>query len=312
MTFKKKPISLVCYNQKGGVGKSFCSSWLAYLMATGGIDGTKEKKRVVLVDLDSQQNVSKTFLPMQKRSGLPYALPPKHPEFVEGDPDNGTWNGYSTSSDILFDRQFAYYPVEGVENLKILPSEGRVDRLNEVMHQDGFIPLISQLAELFLETEAELGEVDIFIFDTPPSKTSICEGFLAKCSHVLVPTQLEFDSVESVPLLMENIRIYNETRDEPIKIAGIIPNLVRSSSMTNTELEQYTKLVSDVYEYQKTMNIDYDVLPEDFFLVNRVIFKPRHKPDDLSTVFNLKKDPKATKEMSDLYDFVLSRLEMTS
>ncbi|WP_024605510.1 MULTISPECIES: ParA family protein [unclassified Pseudoalteromonas] len=304
----KKPISLMIYNHKGGVGKSTIAGWLAYLFATGGIEGKDKKLNIALVDLDSQQNASKTFLKMKKMSGVPYLLPPRHPDFIEGSEDNGSWNGFSTSSDILFNRQFVYYPVTGIDTLKILPSEGRVDRLSEVKDNDDFIPLIADLAQDFLDVEAEMDEIDIIIYDTPPSKTSICEGFLSKCSHVLVPTQLEYDSVDSVPQLMDNIRIYNEERDIPIEIVGVVPNLASSTSLTKNEVEQYGLLEQHIEKYKTQNNIDIDLLPKNFFLVNRTIFKPVRKPDELEKVFCLKKDKKATLEMSNLYSFVRNRL----
>ncbi|WP_288985361.1 ParA family protein [uncultured Pseudoalteromonas sp.] len=309
-TKKRKPISLIIYHHKGGVGKTTIASWLSYLLATGGIAKKDKKLNVVLVDLDSQQNASKTFLSMKKVPGLPYMLPPLHPQYIEGAPENGDWNGYSTSSDILFDRPFVYYPVNGVETLSVLPSEGRVDRLNEVMHKNDFIPLIGDLAERYIDIETEMGEVDIIIFDTPPSKTAICEGFLSKCSHVLVPTQLEYDSVDSVPQLMDNIRLYNEERHEPIEIVGVIPNLASSTSLTNNEVDQYATLEAHLNKHKAEHNITDDLLLEDFFLVNRVIFKHKKKPDALETVFCLKKDKKAMLEMDSLYNYVRTRLNV--
>lgn len=304
----KKPISLICYNHKGGVGKTFLATWISYLLSTGGVDKKGKKLRVVLVDLDSQQNASSTFLPMQHMNNLPYALPPKHPDYVEGNPDNGSWNGLSTSSDILFDRQFVYYPVNGIDTLQVLPSEGRVDRLNAVFKNDeGYIPKISELTAMYLEAEAELGEIDVIVFDTPPSKTAICEGFLAECSHVIIPTQLEYDSVDGVPNLLESIMLNNESRVEPIKIVGIIPNLVRSTSLTNSEVEQFKHLVTVTEAYEKRLSLTESLVPDNF-LVNRVIFKPRRKPDDLEAVFNLKKDLKAQEEMSQFYKFICNRL----
>ena len=300
-------ISMVVYQEKGGVGKSTISSWLAYLLATGGLDGKSKKLRVLLVDLDSQQNLSKSFLQLEKRTGVPYHLPPRHPDFIDGNPENGTWNGYSTSSDILFNREFCYYDVKGVDNLKILPSEGRVDRLKDVIGDNGFIPLVSELANEFISQEREMGDVDIIIFDTPPSKTTLCEGFLSVASHVLIPTQLEYDSVEAIPNLIENINIYNEQREKPIEIVGFIPNLVSSTAMTNSEVEQYQTLFSYVKKYEQD-NDKHNLLPADFYMVNRVAFKPRRKPDDLDKVFSLKKDKKARREMTMLYEFVHDKL----
>ena len=304
---KKKIISLIIYHHKGGVGKSLLSTWLAYLLAKGGLNGEQPKLNVALIDLDSQQNASKTYLEMVRRIGVPYPIPPYHPDFVPGDPENGTWDGISTSSDILYGEQFVYYTAMNLDNLKILPSEGRVERISEIIANDNYIPHIGELAKEFLDQEEEIGELDVIIFDTPPSKTSICEGFLSACSHTLIPTQLEYDSVESIPLLFENFRLYNEMREVPIEVVGVIPNLVSSTSMTNMEIEQYKKLFGIVDDYQKENNLE-NLLPSDFFLVNRVAFKPRKKPDDLDTVFNLKKDKKAEHEMTKLFEFVTEKL----
>ncbi|EYU13636.1 MULTISPECIES: hypothetical protein [Photorhabdus] len=86
------------------------------------------------------------------------------------------YNSYSTSSGILFARQFVYYPVAGIDALKVLPPEGRVDRLNEVINKDDFIPIVGELAQNFSEQKMEIGDVDLIIFNTLPGKTSFVKG----------------------------------------------------------------------------------------------------------------------------------------
>ena len=56
---------LSSYHRKGGVGKTFLASTIAYLLATGGPDGKGKKRRVLVLDYDSQQDSSKAFLKME-------------------------------------------------------------------------------------------------------------------------------------------------------------------------------------------------------------------------------------------------------
>ena len=57
---------LSSYHRKGGVGKTFLASTIAYLLATGGPDGKGKKRRVLVLDYDSQQDSSKAFLKMMQ------------------------------------------------------------------------------------------------------------------------------------------------------------------------------------------------------------------------------------------------------
>ncbi|MFT4929897.1 MAG: chromosome partitioning protein [Phenylobacterium sp.] len=302
--------SVVIYNHKGGVGKTMMSTNLAYLLATGGVDGAGEKKRVLLVDLDSQQNCSKTFLKMKIPPGMGYAVPPKNAEYEEGDPDNGNWNGISTSSDILLGRDFVYYKVDGLDNLEILPSEGRVESLNsntiEKLNSDSpqLTKGVSELAAEFLADEEEAGEFDVILFDPPPSKTAICEGFLQVCSHVLIPTELEFDSVDGVKMLMNNIQIHNQQRSSALEVIGIIPNKI-TNPITNKENHQLAML-SD----PDSITAPY---VSDLMIVKRGSFTPERKPEQVEKVFQYKKsggalDVKARDEIQSLYKLVLNAI----
>ncbi len=302
--------SVIVYNHKGGVGKTMMSTNLAYLLATGGVDGKQAKKRVLLVDLDSQQNCSKTFLNMQIPPGMGYAVPPKNPEYQEGDPGNNGWNGISTSSDILLGRDWVYYKVDGIDNLEILPSEGRIESLNsntiEKLNVDSpqMTKGVADLAAEFIEDERSAGEFDVIIFDPPPSKTAICEGFLHVCSHVLIPTELEFDAVDGVKMLMNNIAIHNEKRPTPLEIIGIVPNKV-TSPITNKENHQLAMLSSP----------DSITAPHvsDLMIVKRGSFTPERKPEQIEKVFQYRKsggalDVKARQEIQQLYQLVFNAI----
>ena len=91
---------LSSYHRKGGVGKTFLASTIAYLLATGGPDGNGIKRRVLVLDYDSQQDSSKAFLKMDAIPGDDEYAAPLHPELEEI--DDPEWSGRNTSTDILF------------------------------------------------------------------------------------------------------------------------------------------------------------------------------------------------------------------
>jgi chromosome partitioning protein len=163
---------------------------------------------------------------------------------------------------------------------------------------------VAELAADFLRDEEEAGEFDVIIFDPPPSKTAICEGFLQVCSHVLIPTELEFDSVDGVKMLMNNIIIHNEKRLKPLNVIGIIPNKI-TNPITNKENHQLAMLSE-----QGSITAAY---VSDLMIVKRGSFTPERKPEEVSKVFQYRKgggivDSKARQEIQGLYELTLNAI----
>jgi cellulose biosynthesis protein BcsQ len=73
------------YHRKGGVGKTFLASTIAYMLANGGPEKKGKKKRVLVLDYDAQQDTSKAFLKMEPIPGDDEYAAPRHPEFGEID-----------------------------------------------------------------------------------------------------------------------------------------------------------------------------------------------------------------------------------
>ena len=54
--------TIVIGNQKGGIGKSTCSILISIMLGQGGVNKTENKQRVLVVDLNSNRNLSLIFL----------------------------------------------------------------------------------------------------------------------------------------------------------------------------------------------------------------------------------------------------------
>lgn len=291
---------LSSYHRKGGVGKTFLASTIAYLLATGGPDGTGKKRRVLVLDYDSQQDSSKAFLQMDAIPGDDEYAAPTHPDYKEiNDPD---WPGRNTSTDILFDSPVYEYPT-AFEGIKVLPSEGNVDRVLALTPQSERLvsTITSHMKEWF--SIPDLAEdYDIIIVDNPPSKSPVSAGLLGAATHVIIPTEPEYDSIDGVPMLLNRIDRINEDRaDNPLEVLGVIPNKVQSKSkLTQKDRIALSKL------YDK--NGPTAAYMSQFWLTQRNCYRVMERPSVDESHFNYVHNHYAIDEMTKLYKLVEDKI----
>jgi chromosome partitioning protein len=291
---------LSSYHRKGGVGKTFLASTIAYLLAVGGPDKKGKKRKVLVLDYDSQQDSSKAFIQMQAIPGDDEYAAPIHPEF--GQIIDNEWTGYNTSTDILFDLPTYDYPT-AFDNIKLLPSEGNVDRV---------LALTSDPNELVTKITRHMSEwfnlpdlredYDIIIIDNPPSKSPISSGILAAATHVLIPTEAEYDSVDGAPMLLNRIKIINENRQkDPLQVLGIIPNKIPTPSrMTQKDKVALTKLYDKNGATAEHMSR--------FFISKRDCYRVMERPSIDPSHFDYVHNHHAIEEMTNLYNLVETKL----
>lgn len=93
-------------------------------------------------------------------------------------------------SDIIAGNEYMEYPTEW-ENIFIIPSDGRIDQLNDIAtgdikgYDDNQLNKFSSM--LFDDLIADVSdEYDLIVIDTPPSKTHASQGAIAASSDCLV------------------------------------------------------------------------------------------------------------------------------
>lgn len=176
----------VC-NQKGGVGKTTTSVNLAASLAMLG-------KRVLLIDLDPQGNVSKGI-------GI----------------DRATLN-YCVE-DVLIDE---INPKEAIieskyKNLFVMPSTIHLAGADLVLFK-------TTLYEYKLKTSLEMvkDQFDYIFIDCPPSLGRLTINALTASDSVLIPLQCEYYALEGVNQLFASIRKINKNLNKSLEIEGML------------------------------------------------------------------------------------------
>lgn len=281
-------------NRKGGVGKSFTAIQLAINSAIGGPDRKNKKLKVLIIDADSQQNTSLYFLKyLGAKTFHQKTMLPVNPNC----PNNEVYN----ITDVFLGHDFVEYPTQ-CENLFIIPSDGNIDNFREEFNNYPDKKITDSLVQLFNDfIKLVENEYDLIVIDTPPSKTYACQGALAVTDYVIIPTVLDtFTVSQSVPNLIGDIeKINSEYRSEenPIKIAGILPNRLSSIKPNNYEKQNLSELSEKYGKY----------LHSGFYFVERVAFKIHDLPQDIND-FEYMKDKKTADQMRGFYNVACEQI----
>lgn len=282
--------------RKGGVGKTLFSVLLSQFF--GHVSNIK--RRVLLIDLDTQQNASESLLEMDgSASGQDHKVPPVHPDFDINDPETEGWNGLSSSADIFHgdDPIIAPYPTR-FDNLDVLPAVGTALQAVELVRSNEVKEMIyERLKEFFNDVDVQKG-YDLIIIDTPPGKGAINRSVLRAATHVLYPVVPEEKPMNGLRSMLQFERMERRFRDEPIEVIGVVPNMVNNQTLLhreNIEILRSDNMIGP--------------LMADFCIGKRIAFptidKPGISPD---TIWKFVNYPEAKKEALQLCRFVERKL----
>lgn len=190
-------------NNKGGVGKTMQCYQLACHLANKG-------NRVLVIDLDSQANLSSTLGVQIQRTLIP--------EWLIGD---------VSIEDILV-------PAEGngdyLKNITLIPSSRQLANLSKLLIlSETEVRKEAGRKERLLRkrlTEAE-GLFDYVIIDTPPMLGDELIMALVASNRILIPTQAQDYSIDGLEELMDTFEIIKETENPTLEFT-IIPSMVNT------------------------------------------------------------------------------------
>ena len=229
---------IACATNKGGEGKTFMSILLAVYAAL------KMKKKVLAIDLDAQANFSKYFLPIEYDPAYKEGkLPPIHPDY---DPDNDTdWDGRSSIANIFYGEGVIPYPTS-FENIEVAPAHSLKLKEAEAVTKEEVLEKVHLQLKRFLHLDEVQQAYDLIVIDTPPSKGPLTVSGIKACTDIIIPAQMEEDSIDGVYGMLQlwKQETYERPESNPINLVGIIANRVRNVSLHNSFYEQLKSLES--------------------------------------------------------------------
>lgn len=184
---------LAVSNQKGGVGKSTISVHVAMALHERG-------KRVLFVDLDPQENASKTL----KNAGSVSAL----------------------NASQLFEA--GSFSIEASDHITLITADPKMADIERAP---------TSVLSTFKEQLASLNDqFDYCVLDTPPTLGIRMTAALIVADHVLAPIELEEYSIDGITKMLQTIFGVKSKWNPDLNFIGMLPNRFnpRSEQQKNT------------------------------------------------------------------------------
>lgn len=286
--------------EKGGTGKTTLALHLAMRAALGFIPELDANKKILFVDVDGQQNGSKTAMRMEAVEGEGYSIPPIHDLFDPDDPHDVAWGGRSNSISVYYGHDVVPYASDICRNLDVLPADGAVlnsfDDLKKSSNQSTLDAIHQRLYEFCLNEDVQ-SEYSLVIFDCPPGKNLITTPVLRACTDVFLPTQVETYGVDGVARMLKEIKKEDKFRVCPINILGVVPNLVDGRKNIHKANLKMLRNNDQTAPYLA-----------DFALHNRAAMAFQQIPERNMTENVTLSDPKAEHEVAQFINFISEKM----
>lgn len=188
-------------NNKGGVGKTMQAYQLACHLAN-------QDHKVLVIDLDSQANISSTLGVQIQRTLIP--------EWLIGD----------VSIDDVIVSAEGEEPF--INNISLIPASRQLANLAKLfILSEGEIRKEAGRKERLLRKRLELvrDRFDFVVIDTPPMLGDELIMALVASNKVLIPTQAQDYSIDGLEELMDTFEIIKETENPGLEFT-IIPSMV--------------------------------------------------------------------------------------
>lgn len=212
------------YNNKGGVGKTTTTKYLTgHLM--------KQGKKVLLIDMDPQANLSRNFL---GEAYNPY------------DNDLSVYN-------LLLDEKLMIEDIKRVidANLDIIPSNDKHTESNNEMLQQAIRKNPATRLSSKLRNNSDY---DYILIDSAPTKDLLATNSLTASDEVFIPISMDkyaIDGVQGVLALIQNVK---SEFNNSLKIAGIFLNAGKTGEMYDNLHAELLKELPGVVLTNKVAN----------------------------------------------------------
>lgn len=182
-------------NKKGGVGKTTTAINLAYILATS------LKKRVLLIDADSQGNASSICSnPIGGLASLLWGLEPHYEDLIDH---------------------------TDIEGLDMLTASEELDDLD----LDRSMPVGYRGIRDLIAALEEDDAYDVCVIDCPPHYSVACLNAIAAADRVIIPADTTAYSAEGMESLVRQIESVRNAVAPHLSVSGVLVTGVRRSDL---------------------------------------------------------------------------------
>jgi len=218
---------VVAATNKGGDGKTKTSILFAeYLTII-------KHKRVLAIDLDPQCNFSHRFLEMEiDNIDQQGKIPPIHPDYDPDSEEDKDWDGRSSIANIFYGDPVIPYPTH-IETLDIAPGYAAKLLEAEAVRKMEVKERVHQQLKHFVSDPSLLKEYDAVLIDTAPSKGPLTVSAIKAATHVVIPAQMEQNSIQGIYGMLQlwKQEALQRKESEPLNLIGILPNKLRDINL---------------------------------------------------------------------------------
>jgi chromosome partitioning protein len=233
-------------NNKGGVGKTMQAYQLATHLANEG-------NKVLVVDLDSQANLSSTLGVNVRRTLIP--------EWLIGDVE---------AEDVIVKSEGKH---EFYKNLDVIPSSRHLANLAKLLIlSEAEVRKIAGRKERLLKLRLEeiSDRYDYVVIDTPPMLGDELIMALVASNRILIPTQAQDYSIDGLEELMDTFEIIKESENPGLDF-NIIPSMVNARrNIEKQRLEELAQSFNVTSPIRNLVDMQESIsLKKPLFLMNR-------------------------------------------
>ncbi|WP_270265450.1 ParA family protein [Lactococcus formosensis] len=199
-------------NFKGGVAKSTDSQFTASGLAELGY-------RVLLIDLDQQQNTTYTLMP------------------------DGILNIENSIYDVFMQKKNIKDTIYSVGNIDFIPSVPDMMQIDFELQGKPDQPY--RLAEALKEIE---DQYDFIILDTPPASPTIIMNALTASDDCIIPVKADSYSLNGIGLLSNSIKPVQKYTNKNLKIAGFLLGFYDSRLLLSKGIREQLDELTSIFD----------------------------------------------------------------